>query len=100
MFIGIGILFIPVGLLIAGVQYLLFQVFAFAPLVDTTGQSNVSVAGLALGLGLLFTLVALTFVQAATAQAMADIDAGRDRRDRCMRIERRCDAFRLSSARC
>jgi hypothetical protein len=77
VFIGIGLLFIPLGLLISGVQYLLFQVCALAPLVDTTGQSNVSVAGLALGLGLLFTLIALTFVQAATAQAMADIDAGR-----------------------
>jgi hypothetical protein len=76
-FLGIGILFIPPGLLISGLQYLLFQVAAFAPLVDTTGEGNVSVAGLALGIGLLFALVGLTFVQAATAQAMADVDTGR-----------------------
>jgi hypothetical protein len=77
VFIGIGVLFIPLGLVISAVQYVLFQVAAFAPLVDTTGEGNISVAGLALGLGLLFTLVALSFVQAATAQAMSDIDAGR-----------------------
>ena len=77
VFLGIGVLFIPLGIVISLVQYLLFQVTSLAPLVDTTGQGNVSVAGLALSLGLLFTLVALSFVQAATAQAMADIDAGR-----------------------
>ena len=77
VFMGIGLLFIPVGIVISIVQYLLFQLFTLAPLVDTTGESNVMVAGLALGLGLLFTLVALSFVQAATAQAMADIDLGR-----------------------
>ena len=80
VFLGIGLLFIPVSVLVAIVQYLLFQVFALAPLVDTTGQSNVAVAGIALGLGLLFTLVALAFVQAATAQAMDDIDHGRPAR--------------------
>ncbi len=75
--LGIGLLFIPVGLVISGVQYVLFQLVAFAPLVDTTGESNVSVAFLAVSVGLIFTLVTLSIVQAAAAQAMADVDEGR-----------------------
>ena len=70
LFAGIGLLFIPVGVVIALLQYLLFRVVAFAPLVHTAGESNVTVAGLAFSMGLLFTVLALSFVQAATAFAL------------------------------
>ena len=77
VFVGIGVLFIPLGIVISLVQYLLFQVASLAPLVDTTGRGQRLRRWPRAGLGLLFTLIALSFVQAATAQAMADIDAGR-----------------------
>jgi hypothetical protein len=76
LFAGIGLLFVPVGIVIGLVQYLLFRVVAFLPLVETAGESNVSVAGLALSFGLLFTIVALGVVQAATASALAAVDRG------------------------
>jgi hypothetical protein len=76
LFLGIGLLFVPVAVVVALLQYLLFRVFAFLPLVQTVGVSNVSVAGLAFSVGLLFTVIALTFVQAATAAAMAAVDRG------------------------
>ncbi|HEY2372709.1 MAG TPA: hypothetical protein VGH82_09175 [Gaiellaceae bacterium] len=76
LFAGIGLLFIPVGIIVGVVQYVLFHVVAFLPLVETAGESNVSVAGLALSFGLLFTIVALSVVQAATASALAAIDRG------------------------
>ncbi len=77
LFAGIGLLFVPFGIVISLVQYLLFQVFLFAPLVDSAGESNAAPAGLALGLGLLFTILGLTIVQAATARAMAELDGER-----------------------
>jgi hypothetical protein len=77
LFAGIGLLFIPLGIVISLVQYVLFQVVLLAPLEESAGASNAAVGGLALGLGLLFTVVGLTIVQAATAAAMAELDAGR-----------------------
>jgi hypothetical protein len=76
LFAGIGLLFIPVGILIGLLQYLLFRVFALLPLVETAGESNVSVAGLALSFGVLFTIIALAVVQATTAAAVTAIDRG------------------------
>ena len=76
LFLTISLLFIPFSIATAVVQYLLFRVVGLVPLVETAGESNVSVAGLAFSLGLLFTIVALAFVQAATAHAMAAIDRG------------------------
>jgi hypothetical protein len=76
LFAGIGLLFIPVGILIGLLQYLLFRVVALLPLVETAGESNVSVAGLALSFGILFTILALSVVQMATADALTAIDTG------------------------
>ena len=76
VFLGIGVLFVPVAILITLLQYLLFHVLGFVPLVETLGKDNVSIAGLALSVGLLFTVVALAFVQAATAYTMQAIDRG------------------------
>jgi len=76
LFAGIGVLFIPVGLAVGLLQYLLFRVVAFFPLVETAGESNFSVAGLALSFGVLFTILALGVVQAATAASLAALDSG------------------------
>ena len=77
VFLGIGLLFIPLGLLITLVQFLVFRVSTLDALVDEAGERNAFVNALALGLGLVFTLVGFAVVQAATARALVDIDAGR-----------------------
>ena len=74
LFAGIGLLFIPVGILIGALQYLLFRVATLLPLVETAGESNISVAGLAFSFGVLFTIIALAIVQMAAAAALAAID--------------------------
>ena len=77
LFLGIGLLFIPLGLLITLLQWLLFRVTLLAPLVDDAGRRHAIVDILAFGLGLVFTLLGLAVVQAATARALVEIDAGR-----------------------
>jgi hypothetical protein len=77
LFLGIGVLFIPLGVIITGVQYLVFRVGGLAPLVDSVGASNAFVATLALGLAALFTVVGLAIVQTVTSIAMVELDAGR-----------------------
>jgi hypothetical protein len=77
-FIGIGVLFVPIGVVITLLQYLLFRVVGLVPLVETAGASNVSVAGLAFSLGLIFTVFALAVVQAAAAIVMRATDDGVD----------------------
>jgi len=77
VFLGIGLLFVPLGLLITLVQWVLFQVTALAPLVDEAGERNAFVATLAFGVGAVFTLLGFAIVQAAAARALIEIDAGR-----------------------
>jgi hypothetical protein len=76
VFLGIGLLFIPLGLIITGVQFLVFRVSSLDALVDEAGERNAFVDALALGLGLLFTLLGFAIVSAATARAMEGIDRG------------------------
>jgi hypothetical protein len=77
LFLGIGLLFIPLGLLITGLQYLIFRVGGLNGLVDSAGSSNAVVGFLAFALGLLVTIFGLAVVNAATAVAMTEIDLGR-----------------------
>jgi hypothetical protein len=76
-FLGIGLLFIPLGLIITGVQWLVFRASTFDPLVDEAGERNAFVAALVFGLGLMFTLLGFAVVQAATAWAVRALDEGR-----------------------
>jgi hypothetical protein len=78
LFLGVGLLFIPLGLVITGVQYLVFRTGGLAPLVGSVGPSNAAVGSLALGLGVFFTLVGLSIAQTTTAIAMMEVDAGRE----------------------
>jgi hypothetical protein len=77
LFLGIGLLFVPLGLLVTGIQYLLFRHGTFTPLVASAGSSNAVVGALALAVGLFFTVLGLSVVQAASAVAMVELDEGR-----------------------
>ena len=59
----LGLVFVPVGLLITGVQYLLFRLSGLSSLVDTAGASNAVVGGLAFLLGTLFVVFGLGIIQ-------------------------------------
>jgi Membrane domain of glycerophosphoryl diester phosphodiesterase len=76
--LALGLLFIPVGLLITGLQYLLFRVSGLASFVDTAGASNAFVGGLAILLGTLFIVFGLGIVQAACAFSLASLDQERE----------------------
>ena len=77
LFIGIGLLFLPLGALITGVQYAAFRAGGLNGLVASVGSTNAVVDLLAIELGLLFMLIGLSVVQSATAVAMVELDAGR-----------------------
>ena len=77
LFLGIGLVFVPIGILVALLQALAFNVWGLTPLVGEAGRSNGFVAGLALMFGIVVTFLGLAIVQAATARAVRDIDAGR-----------------------
>jgi hypothetical protein len=76
-FLAIGLLFIPLGMLTALAQFLVFRVTALEPLVDEAGVRNAFVNALAVGLGLVITFFGFAVMQAATAWAAVEIDAGR-----------------------
>jgi hypothetical protein len=77
VFLGIGLLFVPIGIVIAVLQWLLFHITSLEALLVEAGERNAFVAMLALGVGVVFTLLGFAVVQAATARAMIEIDAGR-----------------------
>ena len=76
LFIGIGLVTIPISLVITGAQWLLFRASSLAgvPLEGEGGGLRIAI-GLAIGTWL--TLLGLALVQAASARALAEIDAGR-----------------------
>jgi hypothetical protein len=75
-FIGIGLLFIPLGFVIALLQALVLGGVGLAG-VDTTGEAAGALALLLLMIGVTLTLLGFGLVQAATASALVEIDAGR-----------------------
>jgi hypothetical protein len=77
LFLGIGLLFLPLGALITGVQYATFRAGGLNGLVDSAGRTNAVVDFLAIGLGVLFVVFGLAVVQSATAIAMVEVDEGR-----------------------
>ncbi len=76
LFVALGVLFVPIGLLITLVQaVVLHATNVFAVQI---GQGSGGAAGfVALALGTTFTLLGLGVVQAATARALVELDAGR-----------------------
>jgi hypothetical protein len=76
LFVGIGLLFVPISLLIAGLQALVLHSTSILG-VQTGGESSGFPAFVVLAIGTSLTLLALGVVQAATARALVEIDAGR-----------------------
>ena len=76
LFLGIGLLFIPLGALISLVQALLLGGFGLLG-VDTTGEPAGALVLLVAAVGTTLTLLGLALVQAATARALVEVDADR-----------------------
>ena len=74
--IGIGVLFIPISLLVTLLQAVILRGTSVLG-VETGAGSGGILAFLALACGTALTLLGLGFVQAATAQALVEIDQGR-----------------------
>jgi hypothetical protein len=75
LFLGIGLLFIPLAGLISLLQALLIGGLGLVG-VDTTGEGAGALALFVVTLGTTLTLLGLTLVQAATACALVRIDGG------------------------
>jgi hypothetical protein len=76
LFVGLGVLFVPIGLVISLLQSLLLHSTSVLGVEAVHGSSR-TVAFLALALGTTLTLLGLGLVQAATAKALVELDAGR-----------------------
>jgi hypothetical protein len=90
LFLGIGVLLIPLGGVISVVQAAVLGGFGLLG-VDTTGQSAGGLVLLVVALGTTLALLGFGLVQAAVTCALVDIDAGRE--VKAIRAYRR--AFRL-----
>ena len=73
LFLGIGLILIPLSIVIALVQSLLLGGFGLLG-VDTTGETAGALVLLVVAIGTTLTLLGLAFVQAATACALLRID--------------------------
>jgi hypothetical protein len=76
LFIGLGVLFIPLGAVIAAVQALILGGFGLAG-VDTTGEAAGTLVLILFVVGTTLALLGLGVVMVATACALVEIDAGR-----------------------
>ena len=74
LFLGIGLVVIPISLVITGLQYLLFSATSLVG-IDPNGEGGGFRVGLGVWIGTVLTLLALALVQAACARAIAGIDA-------------------------
>jgi hypothetical protein len=75
LFLGIGVLFVPVSLLIALLQVLVLHATSIFGL-QTGDESSGLAAFVALVIGTSLTLLGLGLVQAATARALVELDRG------------------------
>jgi len=76
LFLGIGVLAIPVSLLVTLLQALVLQASSVVG-IETEGESSGLLAFSVLAIGTTLTLLGLGLVQAATARALVEIDEGR-----------------------
>ena len=77
MFIGIGLIFIPVSVLAGAVQWVLFHLTGIDKFVALDGKSGAGTAFLALLVGGIAGAIAAAAVTAAVSAALREIDAGR-----------------------
>src|SRR5262249_57570304 len=76
LFLRLGLLFIPLGLLVCILQALILGGFGLLG-IDVTGESAGALVLLVVAVGTTVALLGLTLVQAVTACALVEIDAGR-----------------------
>jgi hypothetical protein len=76
LFLGIGVLLIPLGVVISAVQAFVMGGFGLIG-IDATGQSAGALVLLVIALGTTLALLGFALVQAATAFAVVEVDAGR-----------------------
>jgi hypothetical protein len=76
LFVGIGLLFVPIALFIALLQTVVTRASSVAG-ISTGGEGGGLLVLLVVAVGTALTLLALGFVQMATAWALVEIDAGR-----------------------
>ena len=76
LFLGIGILFIPLGIAISILQAIVLGGFGLLG-IDTSGETAGGALFLVVAVGTTITLLGLALVQAATACALVQIDSGR-----------------------
>ena len=76
LFVGIGVLAIPVSLLVAVLQTVVLRASSIAG-IETEGESSGLLVLLVLAIGTTLTLLALGLVQAATVRALVELDEGR-----------------------
>jgi len=76
LFLALGLLFIPLGAIILLVQSVVLGGFGLLG-VDTTGEAAGALLFVVVALGATLTLLGLGLLQAATASALVEIDAGR-----------------------
>jgi hypothetical protein len=76
LFVGLGLLFLPISLVISLLQWLLLQTTSAVGVEVGHGSSGIA-AFVALALGTTLTLLGLGLVQAATARALVELDGGR-----------------------
>jgi len=76
LFLALGLLFIPLGAIILLVQTVVLGGFGLLG-VDTTGEAAGALLFVVVALGATLTLLGLGLLQAATACALVEIDAGR-----------------------
>jgi hypothetical protein len=77
LFLGIGLIFIPLGAVIAFVQALILGGLGLVG-VETTGEPAGLLALLLVAVGTALTLFGFGVVQTATASALVEIDQGRE----------------------
>jgi hypothetical protein len=77
LFVGIGLIFIPLGIVISLVQALVLGGFGLLG-VDTSGEGAGALVLLVVTLGTTLALLGFGLVQAATAKALVEIDRGNE----------------------
>ena len=76
IFLGIGVLLIPVGIVISVLQALLLGGFGLVG-IDASGESGGLLVLAAVAVGTTLTLLGFSLVEAATACALVELDEGR-----------------------
>jgi hypothetical protein len=77
LFLGIGVLFLPISALITVLQASILGASSIAGIEDE-GQAAGAFALIVVAIGTALTVLGLTLVQAATAHALLEIDEGRE----------------------